>query len=177
MPKPKVPRKLLPKTQGTRIPASFSALVNGADKVDLLSLGRDGFDIAYEEESHHCGESSEHVSFRNTLNRIKIDVKRCLNWLDSGLCPCVCGLLGPAPKPLMEAHVRQPLPAGPVRGASFKEKKKGKGLMRFKPKVIFKPVSNRRGLGQFVGSKLSGPARSIKGRKFYLLRIQGPTRF
>jgi hypothetical protein len=155
-PKPKAPAPFPPKIQGSRIPASLSVLGNGADKVDSLPLGRDGSDIAFEDFGHPFGENSERASFRNTLNRLKLDVERCLKWVDSGLCPCVCGLLGPAPKPTVEAHVRQPLPASPVRGGSLKEKKKG--FLGLKPKVLFKPVSNKSPL-------LSGPGPIVKGNK------------
>lgn len=33
------------------------------------------------------------------LLRIERDVVRCLNWIDLGLNPCVCGSLGHAPAP------------------------------------------------------------------------------
>jgi hypothetical protein len=156
-PKPKVPEKFPPKSQGSRIPVSLSELGNGADRVDSLGLGRDGSDIAFEEDSHLFGDYSERVSFKNTLNRILVDVEKCLKWLDSGLCPCASGLLGPAPKPFVKAHMRQSLPADPVRGSSSKEKKKG--LLGLKPKVVFKPVLDKR------GSKRSGPGPIDKGKK------------
>ncbi|GLT54777.1 hypothetical protein SLA2020_279470 [Shorea laevis] len=166
-PKPKAPVPFPPKIQGSRTPASLSVLGNGADKVDSLPLGRDGSDTPFEDFGHPFGENSERASFRNTLNRLKRDVEKCLKWVDSGLCPCVCGLLGPAPKPTLEAHVRQPLPAGPVRGGSLKEKKKG--FLGRKPKVMFKPVSNKcpllSGPGPFVSGIKRGPGPSDKGKK------------
>jgi hypothetical protein len=167
-PKPKLPESFLPKIQGSSFPASLSGLGNGADKVDLLRLGRDGSDIASEVNGHPFGENPERVSFRNTLNRLKRDVERCLKWVDSGLCPCVCGLLGPAPKPSVKAHVHQPLPADPVRGGSCKEKKKG--LLGLKPKVIFKPILNKRGPllsgpGPIFKDNMRGPGPIDKGKK------------
>ncbi|GLT60900.1 hypothetical protein SLA2020_336410, partial [Shorea laevis] len=159
-PKPKTPAP--PKPQDSRTPARLSVLGNGADKVDPLPLGRDGSDTPFEDFGHAFGDKSERASFRNTLIRLKRDVEKCLKWVDSGLSPCVCGLLGPAPKPTLEAHVRQPLPAGPERGGSLKEKKKG--FLGRKPKVTFKPVLLS-GPGPSASSNKRGPGPSDKGKK------------
>jgi hypothetical protein len=57
-----------------------------------------------------------------------MDVKRCFKWLDLGLSPCACGLMGPAPKPLNEIpHVLKPNSEGPdVNAAACVDRGKAK---------------------------------------------------
>lgn len=120
------------------------------------------------EGNFHFVDSLERYSFRNTLARRKWDVERSSKWLDSGLSPCACGLLGPAPKPPNAAHCdRKPIVAGPVGALSYKAKRKAKkGFVGSQPKV-FKPIVGKQGLGQ-PKSPGSGPkvvsARNDKGK-------------
>jgi hypothetical protein len=59
----------------------------------------------------YSGETLEVCSVRNTLTCIERDVVRCLQWMDLGLSPCACGLLGPTPKPSAIEGPRVPRPS------------------------------------------------------------------
>lgn len=80
----------------------------------------------------YFGENLD-TCFKNTLACIKMDVKRCLKWLDLGPSPCACGLMGPAPKPLNEIpRVLKPNFEGPDVNAVVKAcVDKGKAKMSF----------------------------------------------
>lgn len=82
-------------------------------------------------ETVYFGESLDRRSFRSMLSCIKMDMERTLKWLDSVLSPCVCGLMGPAPKPLNEVPcVPKPNSKGSVVNAGVKAREdKGKAKM------------------------------------------------
>jgi hypothetical protein len=78
------------------------------------------------------------------LSHIKMDMERCLRWLESVLSPCVCGLMGPAPKPLNEVPcVPKPNSEGLVVNVGVKAcEDKGKAKMGFvgpRTEFSFKP--------------------------------------
>lgn len=152
-----------------RVLAKPDALKVGAKKPAMKLMGHAGSDFASVGEGNfHFFDSLERYSFRNMLARLKWDVERSLKWLDSGLSPCACGLLGPTPKPPNAAHCdRKPIVAGPVGALSYKAKRKAKkGFVGSQPKV-FKPIVGKQGLGQ---PKSPGPgpevvsARNDKGK-------------
>lgn len=106
-------------------------------------VSKDGED-ADKDDIVYFGESLNRCSFRNTLTCIKMDMERCLKWLDLGLSPCVCGLMGPAPKPLNEVP-REPKLSSEglvvntgVKAREYKEKAK-MGFVGPQPKFYFKP--------------------------------------
>jgi hypothetical protein len=83
-------------------------------------------------EASYFGENLD-MCFKNTLAYLKTDVKRCFKWLDLGLSPCACGLMGPAPKPLNEIpHLLKPNSEGPDVNAAVKAcVDRGKAKMGF----------------------------------------------
>lgn len=127
-----------------RAPAKSSVLKDGDKKLAMKLMGH-AANLASnvgEDVSSHFGGSLERHSFTNTLVRLFVDVDRCLKWMDSSLNPCVCGLLGLAPKtPFVAPSVRKPN-AGHVAPCIDKRKAK-KGFSGPQPKNSFKPIVKR----------------------------------
>jgi hypothetical protein len=82
------------------MPASKEQLMlKGPMDSDIVFIRGD--DVGVEESlrnvTAHFGESFKVNYVGNTLLCIKRDVVWCLKWMDFGLCPCACGLLGHVP--------------------------------------------------------------------------------
>lgn len=106
-----------PLAKSLELKGSSEILEKPAPNEKLLLTGRSDSDITSgdgedvdKEDRAHFGVSLDSRSFRNTLTCIKRGVVRCLKWLDSGLSRCACGLMGPAPRPLIEGP-REPIPS------------------------------------------------------------------
>jgi hypothetical protein len=108
-------------------------------------------------------EGDQLSEFKDTLLRIKGDVERCINWLESGRSPPSCGLLGAAPKPNSKIHFGSSSAGGPAK------KKQKSGLVVSRPKV-FKHAMGKRGPVFPICKPAFKPNRVDKGKAV----VEGP---